>query len=375
MQNRILKQLILVLIVLCIGINCQPNKDHINGTREITDFAGRTVLIPDSVKRVVCIRPGCMRLVTMAGGIDYISGVEATETNDARFTHTKAYPEINAIPVIGDRFGGDPELIYANNPDVIFMSSATVEAANALQEKVKIPVIVLEGGDMGKNYAKFSHSMNIIGETLGTTPHTDSLLAYIDQQKEELKQRTANYAPVSAYVGAITYKGERDLTATDPYYPALTFLGVDNVASDLDSTIVSPITGTFVDYEKIIDWNPDYIFVDRGGVAHADRDFRTKPKINSLLDAYRNSNIYVVWPYNNYHNNFEAMLLNAWYMGKCIYPEAFADVSIRDKGNEIFIQCYGRPIYDEMEQFWGSLQQLDYQSNPENLKNWQSLNH
>ena len=42
MQNRILKQLILVLIVLCIGINCQPNKDHINGTREITDFAGRT---------------------------------------------------------------------------------------------------------------------------------------------------------------------------------------------------------------------------------------------------------------------------------------------------------------------------------------------
>ena len=54
------------------------------------------------------------------------------------------------------------------------------------------------------------------------------------------------------------------------------------------------------------------------------------------------------------------MLLNAWYMGKFIYPETFTDVDIRDKGNEIFYQCYGIPIFDEMEEYWGSYRQLDY---------------
>ena len=370
---RNIKHLLLhCLMVLILGVNCQKQKATTTNSRQITDLANRSVLVPDTVQRVVCIRPGAVRLVTMAGGFDFISGIEDNETGKANFTHTLAYPQIKDIDVIGSRFGGDPELIYANQPDVIFMATTTVEAANALQEKLNIPVIIIDGGDLGGNYAKLSRSLQIVGETLGTTSHVDSLLIYINQQKEELNNRTKGHKPTNAYVGAITYKREQNLTATDPYYAALNFIGVANVASEVDSTIVSPITGTFVDYEKIIDWNPEYIFVDRAGAAHADADFRNKPKLNSLLQAYNNNNIYVIWPYNNYHNNFESMLINAWYMGKCIYPDAFGDISMRDKGNEIFMMCYGRPIYDEMEQLWGNLQQLDYQSSAQT--EWQSLN-
>ncbi len=368
-----LKHLILpCLLVLILGVNCEGHKAINSNTREITDLANRTVLIPDTVERVICIRPGAVRLVTMAGGFDYISGVEDNETGKASFTHTFAYPDIKNIDVIGGRFGGDPELIYANQPDVIFMATTTVEAANALQEKVNIPVVIIDGGDLGSNYSKLARSLQIVGETLGTTPHVDSLLAYIDTQKKELKQRTEGCQPSNAYVGAITYKREQNLTATDPYYAALRFIDVENVAREVDSTIVSPITGTFVDYEKIIDWNPNYIFVDRAGAAHADADFRSKPKLSSLLKAYTNNNIYVIWPYNNYHNNFESMLINAWYMGKCIYPEAFEDISIRDKGNEIFMMCYGQPIFDDMEQEWGRLQQMNYQTSAHS--EWESLN-
>ncbi len=364
---------LLVILLLFSCNNSAKVQQADSDAREIIDFANRKVILPDSIKRVVCIRPGALRLVLMAGGIDYISGIEENEGAKANYTHTYAYPELINKEIIGPRFGGDNELLFANNPDVIFSSSTTAEAANALQAKLNIPVVVLEGGDFGKNYSKFCKSLGIIGNVLGTTNHVDSLIDYLENEKQEIKRRVANEKPYNAYVGAITYKAERDLTATDPYYPSLSMIGVHNVASEIDSSIVSPITGTFVDYEQIIEWNPDFIFVDRAGIAKADESFRNKRQVNNLLKAYTDNKIFVIWPYNNYHNNFEVSLLNAWYMAKCIYPKAFEDISIQDKGNEMFMMYYGKPIFGKMEELWGEYQQLDYQSPNANKKIWKSV--
>lgn len=365
--------IIISSILLCFCSN-KHNTSIDNNSRTIIDFTNRTVQVPDTVARVVCIRPGCIKLVIMAGGINHISGIEDTEKGKLKFIHTIAYPELLEKEVIGPRFGGDNELIYSNHPDVIFMSTTTAEAADALQAKLNIPVIVIEGGDFGSNYWKFCKSMGIIGNVLGTTQQVDTLLSYINNEKIELNTMTSGLDKVNAYIGAITYKGERDLTATDPYYSSLQFINVHNVASEIDSSIVSPITGTFIDYEQIIKWNPDFIFVDRGGVAKADECFMNKPQLNNLLKAYRNSDIYVVWPYNGYHHNYDVLLLNAWYMAKCIYPSKFKDVSMRNKGNELFTMFYGKPIYDELCNEWSKYQQLDYQSKNINKTEWHSLN-
>ena len=293
-----MKYIKLIYIILYSLLLCSCSNKHgtfnDKNTREIIDFANRTVLVPDTVTRVVCIRPGCIKLVIMACGIHHISGIEDTEKGKLKFVHTIAYPELLEKDIIGPRFGGDDELIYANHPDVVFMSTTTAEAANALQAKLNIPVVVIEGGDFGANYWKFCKSLSIIGDVLGTSQQVDTLLAYIDHQKKELHQKTSQLDKVNAYVGAITYKGERDLTATDPYYSSLSFINAYNVASEIDSSIVSPITGTFIDYEQIIKWNPDFIFVDRGGVAKADQFFKNKPQLNNLIKAYRNCDIYVV---------------------------------------------------------------------------------
>lgn len=115
------------------------------------------------------------------------------------------------------------------------------------------------------------------------------------------------------YVGGISYKGQKGITSTDPYYAALDYLEADNVASELDSTYVSPITGTYIDWEQLIDWNPDVIFIDVGGWPLVQEDFKTRQGLNRLLKAYENKQIYTLWPYNNHHSNFDVMLVNAWY--------------------------------------------------------------
>ena len=67
-------------------------------------------------------------------------------------------------------------------------------------------------------------------------------------------------------------------------------------------------------------------------------------------------------------------MLNAWYMAKCIYPNELLEVSIRDKGNELFTQYYGVPIYDKLNDEWGAYQQLNYQSAEGDKTEWKSLN-
>lgn len=327
--------------------------------RMVADALGRRVALPDSVARVICIRSSAIRLVTYAGGVPFICGVEEQETRNNEFTHTFAHPELLRKPVIGPGMGGEPELLMLARPDVIFMSSTTPGDADELQRRTGIPVFAIEYGDMGRKRSTFCHSLRQIGEVLHTEEQVDTLLAFIDAQIADLKKRTAGVDKSrNVYVGGISYKGQKGIASTDPYYAAFDFLDVNNVASTLDSTFVSPITGTYIDWEQLLEWNPDVIFVDAGGLPLVREEFRNRPGLNRLLKACRTGQLYALWPYNNHHSNFGVMLVNAWYVGKVLYPERFADISMEDKANEIMLRFVGAPIASELAECWGKHRNL-----------------
>lgn len=346
------------ILILCLLALCCCRSQHKPTTaahrRTLTDALQRQVSLPDTVEHIVCIRASAIRLVTYAGGAPRICGVEEQETRDNDFTHLLAHPELKTKPIIGPSMGGDPELIMAARPDVIFMSTTTAGDADALQQRTGIPVFTIEYGDIGRNRQTFYSSLRAIGEVLGTTTQVDSLLRYTDAQIAELGERAARAdTSLAVYVGGISYKGQKGITSTDPYYAALSFLHAHNVASAIDPAYVSPITGTYIDWEQLADWNPEVIFVDAGGWPLVREDFRSRRNINRLLSAWRNKRVYLLWPYNNNHTNFEVMLINAWAAGKALFPEQFADVALTDKANEILIRFVGRPIADSLASRWG----------------------
>lgn len=343
----------ILCLMLCCSCNSRSNKQ--SNHRTVTDALQREVHLPDSIQRIVCIRASAIRLVTYAGGAPFICGVEDQETRNNIFTHLFAHPELKQKPIIGPSMGGDPELIMAARPDVIFMSTTTVGDADALQQRTGIPVFTIEYGDMGRNRKTFYQSLRAIGEVLGTEKQVDTLIRYTDQQITELGQRAqvSGKSP-QIYVGGISYKGQKGITSTDPYYAAFDFLKTDNVASGIDSVYISPITGTYIDWEQLADWNPQVIFVDTDGWPLVREDFKTRKGLNQLLSAYRNQQIYTLWPYNNNHTNFEVMLINAWAAGKVLYPEQFADINVTDKANEILNLFVGCPVADSLSQSWGN---------------------
>lgn len=348
-------KLIFFFFVILFFCNCGVRNRPGTSGRIVTDALQREVYLPDTVKRIVCIRSSAIRLVTYAGGSPFICGIEEQEARPNEFTHLFARPELSGKPLIGPGMGGDPELIMAVYPDVIFMSSTTVGDADELQRRTGIPVFTIEYGDIGRNRQTFYRSLQQIGEVLHTESAVDSLVGYINGQITELQKRTAgDHAEKKVYVGGISYKGQKGITSTDPYYAAFDFLGLNNVASQIDSAYVSAITGTYIDWEQLMDWNPDVIFVDAGGWPLVFEDFRTRQGLNRLLKAYRDKEVYILWPYNNHHSNFEVMLANAWYAGKVLFPERFADIEVEAKTDEIMAHFVGSRISDSLVACWGN---------------------
>jgi iron complex transport system substrate-binding protein len=311
---------------------------------------GREVWVPDSVCRVVGLKSGCVRLIAMAGGADRISGIEMNEAARSNYPHSIAFPEIRQRPVIGPPFGGDRELLALHAPDVIFLSCTGAHEADALQQRLGIPVVCLDYGDLGAGLGTLFHALHLVGTVLHTTAHTDSVEHLIHSHISQMRTLSARiHTPRQAYVGGIAYKGARGLASTDPYYPALRFAGGVNVAAEVDSAIVSAIHGTTVSLEQLLLWNPPHIFVDASGWALVEEEAARHRTLFGLLTAFDEGRVHRLFPYHNYHANYECMLLNGWIIGKTMYPEAFDSVDVAQKGRELMRGIYGRDCYDELE--------------------------
>ena len=159
-----------LLLFSCKGQNVKNKRP----TRLLTDALQREVALPDTIRQLVCIRSSAIRLVTYAGGAPLICGVEEQETRPNEFTHIFAHPDLARLPIIGPGMGGDPELIMAAGPDVIFMTSTTAGEADALQKQTGIPVFTIEYGDLGRNRPTFYNSLQLIGQVLHTEDKVDS---------------------------------------------------------------------------------------------------------------------------------------------------------------------------------------------------------
>ena len=324
------------------------------GMRSVNDVLGRSVEIPIQVDSIVCIKASAIRLVSYMGGAPMVCGVEECELKGNPYTHLYANPHLKHKRCIGPTMGGDAELIAISMPDVIFTTCSSVSDADLLQSKTGIPVVALDYGDLGINRDKFNQSLRVIGQVIGCEERADSLIAYIEGQIEELANRTLlveQDEQKSVYVCGISYKGKKGLSSTDPYYPALQFLDAENVAWQVDSKLVSPINGTIVDVEQIALWQPDVIFVDHDGLD------LVKDDLHRLKMDY--PELYMIWPYNNTHSNFEVMLLNSWYMGKMLYPNAFSDVDFDSKRGEILENFLQQDITDSLLNSWGEYRKID----------------
>jgi iron complex transport system substrate-binding protein len=354
---------IIFLLVLALPIisGCNAVAQAGGDQVTVTDLLGREVSIPAKVARVVAIGPGALRLYVYAGDLDYLVGVEQIEADDPTGRpYLLANPGLAELPVIGQ--GGpnntpDPEKILTITPDVIFSTYATeASVADELQAKTGIPVVVLSYGGSGFGTTAIfdqivQDSLLLVGQVSGTMEKAQAAADFIQQAQQDLDARTKDIPEANrptVYVGGLGSRGTHGIESTQGQYALLDVIHAKNVVDETGES-----GSLMIDKEKLLEWNPDFIFIDQGGYAAVLEDDQKNSTFYDSLSAVQGGQIYAQLPYNYYNTNIGTAIADAYYLGKILYPAAFVDIDPEQKADEIYQALLGQPVYDQMAAAFG----------------------
>jgi iron complex transport system substrate-binding protein len=357
--------LMMSLLSACSHTNTDETKKSTssmpkNKTVTITDLTGRQVKVDVPVNRVVAIGPGALRLVCYANGADKVVGIENFEKQRSSVTrpYILAYPQLKNLPVIGQ--GGKPgdvpnaEQIIDVKPDVIFVAYLTDKnQADALQAKINIPVIVISYGQLSTFNNNVYTSLQIIGKVIGEDERANEVVDYLKKCQQDLNDRTKNI-PIDkkprVYVGAI---GNNGIESSQGEYPPFIAVNAKNVVDETGK--IGHIT---VDKEKLLKWDPDFIFLDTAGLSFVKEDYKKNPQFYQSLKAFKNQKVYTQIPFNYYTTNIDNAIADAYWTGKVLYPEQFRDIKPEDKANEIYKMLLRKPLYQNISEKLGGFEQF-----------------
>ncbi|HEW92865.1 MAG TPA: iron ABC transporter substrate-binding protein [Thermotogaceae bacterium] len=347
---------VLIIIIFYLGLITFGESN--SNVLKITDLLGRNLMVPNDVKRVVAAGPGALRILVYLNATDRIVGVEDFEKlRPYGRPYILAHQELRDLPTIGP--GGPGKLpnleeILKLKPDVIFMTYIDARIADNIQNKVKIPVVVLSYGSLKtfEDKALFD-SLKLAGKILNEGDRAERIISFIMGIQKDLENRVKDSSGPTAYVGGIGYKGLHGIDSTKPNYPIFNVLKIKNVASAIKEDHV------FIDKEKLLVWQPDFIFVDEGGLNLVEKDYLENPEFYEFLNAFKEKKIYGVLPYNYYTTNIGTVLANAYFIGKIAYPEYFEDIDPIKKADEIYKFLVGESVYNEMKKQFGGFGRLD----------------
>jgi len=360
---RLLNHFFAVVMVLVFAVAAEA------GPIVITDAAGRTAEFPQAVNRVICSGSGCLRLLTYLQAQPLAVAVDDIESRTRKFDarpYALANPQFKKMPIFGEFRGHDnPELILTlePQPQVIFktyfasMGYDPVE----LQDKTGIPVVVLNYGDLGKLRPQLYQSLRTMGEVLGKGQRTEEVIAFFETQISDLEQRTASIPEKdrpTVFVGGVAFKGPHGYQSTEPAYPPFQFVNANNLAYDTGLS-GKELRHSDVSKEKIIEWDPNYLFLDLytlqlGEKASGLGELRNDPAYRTL-SAVKENKVYGLLPYNGYSKNYGSILANAFYIGKLLYPDRFQDVDPAAKADDIYSFLVGKPVFNTMNDIFGNL--------------------
>jgi iron complex transport system substrate-binding protein len=348
-------------IVVAFYYNPSPASNLTQSTQKVTDMTGRTVTVPSEVNRVIGLNYGALRLITYMEASQLVCGVEQIETDLAGRPYAMAHPEYTTLPVIGPQFGGDPELIATQNPDVVFITDTTRTDLDSLQSQLKIPVIgLIYGGlDNAETRQTFYDSLTLIGKVLNNENRATQVINYVNNIINDLNDRTNNIANIdkpSVYVGGLSMRGNHGFTSTSANYAPFTLTNSKNVIT-LEMTNNSTQVVN-IDVEALPNLNPDIVFIDYNGLILCQQDIQTHKDVYNQLDAIKNNQTYGVMGYNWYALNFDVVLTDAYYIGTILYPTQFADIDPAQKANEIYTFLCGAPLYSQMVELYGPFEPI-----------------
>lgn len=355
----------LALSVCGMSAQCEETVQAEKGTEvTITDMIGREVTItPGEYERVVCIGAGALRMYSYVGDTGLLCGVEDIDNIDLAerpmMFDSVARPYVLAY---GDTFqtlpscgvGGpmaqaaEAEKILACEPDIVISEFEDVEKEDALQEQLGVPVITLKAGPKGVFDEAFAGSMELLGTVFSVEERARTLVDFVEAEAGEISSRTAEIPEKEkpgVYICGLGNWGTTDHLMTAEHFPSLDIANVKNVLNDSGMEGIQPIEEEM--FVALGD-EMDIMIIDAAAVKNIAPLYQEDPTMFDTCKAWREGEVYLEMAYNAYYTNFEIALLNSWFVAKTVYPEAFEDIDLTEKTNEITEMFLGQELAEEI---------------------------
>ena len=330
----------------------------------VTDMVGREVVVtPGAYERVVCVGAGALRMYCYIGDVANLAGVEDIDNESlsqrpAMFDsvarpYMLAFGEtFESLPSCG--LGGpmaqapDVEKILDCNPDIIISEFEDKDVAANLQQQTGVPVITLGTGKDGVFDEEFFTCMTLLGTIFGKEQKAADLISFIKAERAAIEAAVANIpeeSKPSVYICGLGNWGTTNHRMTAEEYVSFRVAGVKNVVSGLGMKGVGEI-----EEEKFVEFseNMDILIMDAAAVKNIKPLYAEDPTMFDTCKAWKNGEVYLEMAYNAYYTNYEIALANTWFIAKTVYPEAFTDVDMTAKLNQITKAFLGAELAEEI---------------------------
>jgi len=183
--------LFLLALTACVS-SCSSRREtsqptNTNSSREVTDEAGRRVLVPARPQRIITLAPNLTEIVYAVGAGNRLIG---------NTTFCDYPPEAKQVEKVGDTLQPNIERIIALKPDIVLISTASqLEAFTTQLNERAIPVFVTDPHDLEGVF----QSIKTIGDLLGQQEQAEKLLGDLRARVAEVQGKVKDLQPVTVF--------------------------------------------------------------------------------------------------------------------------------------------------------------------------------
>ena len=300
---------------------------------DVVDSAGRKVVVPDRVERVIAAGPPASVLVTVLAPEKLIGWNRKPPPEELPYLPpvTRNLPEIGRLTGRGGTM--NLEVLMAVKPDLVVdfgsVSDTFVSLADRVQSQTAIPYLLIDG-----HFPKTVAAVHLLGDILGVGPRADALAQRMESDLAEIDRVTTSIPP-AARPRVYLARGRNGLETGNRGSINTEIIERVGAVNVVDSGAPGLVT---VSLEQVLAWNPDTIVtVDPAVAEHIHSESAWAP-----IDAVRRGRIFIS-PKLPYGWVDAPPSVNRWiglqWMARLLFPGKFVG-DIRDVTRDFYRQFY-----------------------------------
>ncbi len=326
-----------------IGELSAPDGIVLSGTvsgRDIPMVSGKgtetttSVEFPEDPQRLAAVYGPSYELLTMLGAEDKIVVRADVQTDDFPWAE-EVFSRIEQVPALDNvHTSVNFEELMSYDPDVVY----TFPRENELRQLEKAKVAALPG-ETEETLEGVKEQVRSYADTLGeeAKKKAEEYCAYFDEKLEWVRSRTDDI-PEEDRPG-VYYAGVDILTTYGKHSDIMEV--IESAGGRAVSAGLNAGNRTQIDYEQLMEWDPDVIFIDHGGMndGKTAEELRRELETGSIyksLKAVQNGKICVSPSGVFYWDMGIQKILLVMNMAKILHPDVFEDLDMAEEVMEFY---------------------------------------